>query len=321
MQTINLTDQLCFKGSLPGIYECTVRNKLTGTAFEVMNTTAETKVAGHPVLISDLPDYLDIGLRSLNEGWRCKVIPQYEGFLIDLTKFSGAEDFFSKSLGKNSRKNFRSKFRKLESECDLRFEFYYGHVERSLYDSLFDVCYRLMDERFREKKIYNRNLLIWKEYYQLFYPLILVKKASLCVIYDADKPITITLNFHLADIVFSHIQIYDTDYSRFSMGDVAIYKNVEWCYENGFRAWDFSKGATDNKQRWSNHIYTFNYHLIYKDTTLGAAKARFTEGKLKLKQRLRDKGVIGGRFQLDRLYFYTKRKQIKRHNWKEESQS
>ena len=320
MKTINLTEQLCFTGSLPGPYRGSIRNVLTGAGFQALRDREEPRSVVSPALISDLPDYLDIEMRNLGEDLHCIAIPQYEGYLIDLTKFSDAEDFFAKSLGKNSRKNFRSKFRKLEAEHTIRFEFYFGHIDKTHYDALFDVCYRLMEERFQEKKIYNRNLLVWKDYYKLFYPLILDKKASIFAIYDDEKPITLTLNFHAGDIVFSHIQIYDTDYSRYSMGDIAIYKNVEWCYEHGYKVWDFSKGATDNKQRWSNHIYTFNFHLIHKNTALARGRARFFERKLRLKQQLREKGIIGGRFQLDGLYFYTKRRQLRQHNWKEGSQ-
>ena len=174
-----------------------------------------------------------------------------------------------------------------------------------------------MEARFHQKKIYNRYLLHWKYYYDQFYPKILTKEASICVIYDKTKPITITLNFHKADIVFSFIQIYDTDYFKYSMGDIAMFKNIEWCYQNQYNVWDVSKGATENKLRWCNHIYQFNYHLFYNNKSLiSTIKAYYLSLILNIKQLLRDRGIIGGIFQLDSLYYYTKIKKLKNYDWK-----
>ncbi len=174
-----------------------------------------------------------------------------------------------------------------------------------------------MVKRFHQKKIYNRNLVKWKYYQDLFYPMILDRKASIFVISDQEKPITITLNLHISDIVFSHIQIYDVDYSKYSMGDIAIFKNIEWCYKNNINLWDFSKGATVNKLRWSNHIYQFDYHLFYNNNSLiSKIMVNYITLKLIFKQLLRDRGIIGGVFQLDNLYYYTKMKKLKNYDWK-----
>jgi hypothetical protein len=39
---------------------------------------------------------------------------------------------------------------------------------------------------------------------------------------------------------------------------------------------------------------------------------------MKFKQWLRDKGVIGGVLQLDRIYYYTRKRQLKNTHWNEE---
>ena len=294
-----------------------VINKLTGTSIQVGESPGISNNRGFGRMVFDVPDYLETKLRVNSRDVTLKKIPQYKGYVIDLTKFENAEDFFMKTLGKNSRKNFRAKQRKLEEEYNIEYAFYFGEISKEQYDLIFDVCYRLMEERFDEKKIYNRNLAQWADYHKLFYPMILAKKASVFVIYDGDKPITITLNFHCADIVFSHIQIYDIAYSRFSMGDIAIFKNVGWCFQNNMAIWDFSKGATDNKLRWSNHVYQFDYHLIINKRTAFSNARAWTIGKvLAFKQLLRDKGVIGGNFQLDRWYYFTKMKSLRDRDWK-----
>ena len=313
----NLIDQLCFENNINPFYGNIIVNKLTNQKIITSFNREESKKDIKIYTVADIPDFLNVLLKEKNDDLKVKKIPQYKGYLIDLTKFKNAEDLFFQTLSRNPRKNFRSKKRKLESAHDISYSFHYGEIEKDYYDYLFEICYKLMEERFHEKKIYNRNLTKWKYYHDLFYPLILDKKASIFVISDQEKPITITLNFHVSDIVFSHIQIYDLDYSRYSMGDIAIFKNIEWCYRNDFNIWDFSKGATDNKLRWSNHVYQFNYNLFYDHKSLfSIATAELIKIKLTFKQFLRDKGIIGGMFQLDRLYYYTKMKKLKNYNWK-----
>ncbi|WP_297695275.1 GNAT family N-acetyltransferase [uncultured Eudoraea sp.] len=312
----NLIDKLCFENNIVPFYDNILTNKLTGQKTNISYDLTIPKKNINSCTVADVPDFIDVVLLDEIEHIKVKKIPQYKGYLIDLTKFNNAEDLFVQILSRNPRKNFRAKKRKLESGHDIRYSFHYGEIDKDYYDYLFEICYKLMEERFHEKKIYNRNLIKWKYYHDLFYPLILDRKASIFVISDQEKPITITLNFHVADIVFSHIQIYDVEYSRYSMGDIAIFKNIEWCYRNDFNIWDFSKGATVNKLRWSNHIYQFDYHLFYNSKSLNSTiKARIISIKLAIKQLLRDRNIIGGIFQLDSLYYYTKMKKLKNYDW------
>jgi hypothetical protein len=313
----NLIDQLCFENSIDPCYDQVLVNNLTSQKIITSHKKETSGQLSKTHTVADIPDFLNVQLLKKNNNLHLNKIPQYKGYLIDLTKFKNAEDLFSQTLSRNPRKNFRAKKRKLESNHDISYGFYYGEIDKDYYDYLFATCYKLMVDRFQEKKIYNRNLIKWKSYHEFFYPEILNKRASVFVISDKTKPITITLNFHIADIVFSHIQIYDVNYSQYSMGDIAIYKNIEWCYENDFKIWDFSKGATANKLRWSNHIYQFSYHLFYNPKSLRSRVSSFLVAKkLALKQFLRDKGIIGGILQLDRLYYYTKKKKLKNDNWK-----
>lgn len=313
----NLIDQLCFENNIVPFYDNILTNKLTNQKITISHNQKIPGEIKNSYTVVDIPDFIEVVRLENIENIKVKKIPQYKGYLIDLTKFNDANDLFTKTLSKNPRKNFRAKKRKLEADHEISYRFYYGEIDKGYYDYLFETCYNLMEERFHQKKIYNRNLIKWKNYHDFFYPMILERKASIFVISDKEKPITITLNFHLLDIVFSHIQIYDINYSRYSLGDIAIYKNIEWCYKNSINLWDFSKGATDNKLRWSNHIYQFDYHLFYNSKSLiSTIKVNYIAMKLFFKQFLRDHGIIGGVFQLDSLYYYTKMKKLKNYNWK-----
>ena len=304
--------ELYAKNQLPNEYKSVI-NKLTNITLKPSRSFTIPKVS----IIRDIPNYLEVDFSKRDDNIGIRKVPQYKGYLINLKKFSDIHDFFSQTLSKNSRKNFRSKHRRLESENQISYEFYHGNLSKIQYDYLFDVCYDLMEARFHQKKIYNRYLINWKYYYDLFYPLILSKKASLFVIYDEKKPITITLNFHHTDIVFSYIQIYDLNYSKYTLGDIAAYKNIEWCYSNKIAVWDLSKGSTDKKLRWSNHVYQFDYHLFYNcKSPISKVLVFLIEKKLTLKQLLRNRGIIGNLFQLDKVYYYTKMKSLKNYNWK-----
>lgn len=313
----NLILQLCFDGTISPFYGNTILNHLSGTEI-----TADPEKKGlqetHVYhMVADIPDYLQVFPKKDHGPIKTKKINQYCGYLINLNEYTDIEDLISKRLKKNSRKNLRWKHRKLESNHKITYGFHYGDLDKKHYDYLFDMCYDLMEVRFHQKKIYNRFLIDWKFYHTLFYPKILTKEASLFVIYDNSKPITLTLNFHKGDIVFSFIQIYDVEYARYSLGDIAMYKNLDWCYHNGFSIWDVSKGETDNKLRWCNHTYDFKHHIFYNSKSIASkVKVYLIAAKLVFKQTLRDKGIIGKVFQLDKLYYYTRMGKLKNFDWK-----
>lgn len=318
LRKINFALELCFSGVLPAAYQNKLVNSFTNKPYESKITSAPLE---YPPFfeIQDVPDYLIIEHKT-KEPIKLQRINRYKGYLVDLTKFEGVEDLLQKKLSRNPRKNLRAKLRKLEKDHDIQYQFYWGHIDKQHYDDLFDSCYELMKARFQQKRIHNRFLLHWKFFYELFYPRILNKEASINVIYDGSKPITITLNFHRGDIVFSFIQIYDIAYHQYSMGDIAMLKNLDWSYENGFSVWDVSKGETDNKLRWCNHHYTYESHIFYDpNTVVSKLKLKVKSAIIQLKDRLRKRGIIGGLIQFDVLFYYLYRSKVKNQIWQKDS--
>jgi len=312
----NFILSLCFSGSPPNIYSNSWANTISGQTY---TSKKQNHIQYWPTFleITDVPDYLEISEVKKPNTVSTKKRVLYEGYMIDLTRFEGIEDLLAKNLSRNPRKNLRAKKRKLEQEHDITYRFYWGAVDKSEYDRLFDCCFELMKARFHQKKIHNRFLLHWRFFHELFYPKILAKEASLNIIYDGETPITITLNFHHGDIVFSFIQIYDVTYHKYSLGDVAMLKNLEWSYENGFNVWDVSKGATENKRRWCNQQYAFETHMFYKKNNLLANLQKWVRSiSIGTKKWLRQKGIIGGILQLDSVYYYVYRKKVEKFNWK-----
>ncbi|NMH88224.1 GNAT family N-acetyltransferase [Flavivirga algicola] len=258
-------------------------------------------------MIKDVPNYIQFKLNELSPDIVHKVIPQYSGYLINTVGYKDASDYITKNLSKRNKKNLNSKKNKLYKNHKIFSEFHHGFIEKNEYDTIFKTFYKLLKNRFNEKKMHNRYLSTWKELQSTTYQKILDKKASLHVVYNDITPIAITLNYHLNDIVFSHIQTFDTNYSKYNMGDISMLIHLEWLIKNNINVFDLSMGKTYYKEKWCNHKYTFMYHLFYsKKSILSRICSRIIVQELKLIQFLRDKNIIGTLINFDKLLFNYK---------------
>ncbi|WP_445381927.1 GNAT family N-acetyltransferase [Robiginitalea sp. IMCC43444] len=286
----------------PLIFKSRLINSISGKPIEVQDTyTEELEV---PFQIMDVPDYLKYSLNDKAGSVSIKSLKQYNGYVLDLTNIQSTEDYTLQHLSKASRNKVSYKLRKLERLHDITYKFYWGKMDRGVFDTLFDKFYELLEKRFEEKKSDNRYLSQWKDIASLTYPKILNKTASLFVLFDGQKPINFGLNFHLGDILFAYIQTFDTDYGKYSMGDISMLKYIEWCLQNKISTFDLSMGATSYKLRWSNHQYTFHYLLLYSDQYWSHLLwVKVMSFKLKTKQYLRDRNIIGKYFSMDRIKY------------------
>jgi len=295
---------------LPPFY-CKVKNKFSDTSINLPNEKNTIPLKNKIYVVNDVPGYLDSEIKTKEDSLKLKVVRQYKGFLLNIKDFKKTEQYLNSVLSKRGRKKLRSQKNKLEQDCNIQYCMYYGEISKFTYDHLFDAFKILLKKRFDSKQVYNRNLLKWDYYHKLTYSLILEKKASLFVIYDNEKPINITLNFHVEDMLFSYIQTFDADYSRFNLGDIDILKHVEWCIQNKMTIIDLSKGDFAFKRKWCNHIYDFDYHIFYNSKSfISTFLAHTTAAKLKLKQFLRSKN-ISKVYQYDKVLFKKDEKNIK----------
>lgn len=109
------------------------------------------------------------------------------------------------------------------------------------------------------------------------------KKASLFVIYNGETPVQISLNYHFNKILFISIPSFDIAYSKFSLGNISIYKILEWALYNDYDLLDLEYGSLEYKRQWSNHVYSFDDHIIYpKDNYFVSLVANLEIGKLKI---------------------------------------
>ena len=100
-------------------------------------------------------------------------------------------------------------------------------------------------------------------------------------------------------------------------GDVCMVERLDWLLVHNFKVFDFLMGETYYKIKWSNRTYVYDHHLFYKaGSMVGYLKMQFTKAKLRLKQYLRDKGILGKVFSMDRILYRRMSKKLKGFDWK-----
>ncbi|PIA77527.1 hypothetical protein BFR04_08795 [Gaetbulibacter sp. 4G1] len=297
------TFDLFLENKINAFYTSHLLNKLTNVSFATTIISSNTFKTIY--IVKDIPDYLGIEVQKTNNTYHFKKVKQYKGYLINLNGYNNKEAFIRENLNKRNRKNLYSKERNLNKTHKISSRTFFGSISKKQYDNIFETFYILLKKRFNEKRIYNRYLSNWKDIQASTFQKILDKKASLHIIYDEMKPIAITLNFHKGDIVFSHIQAYNTNYSKYNMGDICIINQIEWLIRNNINVFDLSMGKTYYKEKWSNYTYTFIYHIFYKQKSLfSKIYAKIITNELKLIQFLRDKNIIGKLINFDKLLYY-----------------
>jgi len=122
--------------------------------------------------------------------------------------------------------------------------------------------------------------------------MIMNKTASLFVIYNDNEPIDICLNYHHQNIIDNAIRSYDIDYSKFRLGYVDIYKQLEWCFQNSVDIFDLSIGDFAYKRTWCNVVYDFEHHIVYdKNSFVGKISAYLIRNLYNTKAYLKKKNV------------------------------
>jgi CelD/BcsL family acetyltransferase involved in cellulose biosynthesis len=206
-------------------------------------------------------------------------------------------------LSRRNQKNLFAKKKKLEAKGTISYKSFYGEpIEEALYSRLFQEFYEILKQRFDQKKVYNRDLSSWQNLKDKVYPLLGEKKASLFTIYDGPKLINVTLNFHLGNLICSHIQAFDVNYSDFNLPDIAMLKQLEWCYGHDIMMYDLMLGHTYYKEKWSNSVYRYRSQVFYRAAPLPTLSAYLLIAYSKTKLFLR-KWIIPEGISMDRILF------------------
>ncbi|MCK0147064.1 GNAT family N-acetyltransferase [Arenibacter sp. F26102] len=192
----------------------------------------------------------------------CSKVFQKLGFAINLEGYNDALTYLKEQFKSTQRKTFLRSLNRLETSFKITYKTFYGHISTEEYNSLMQALHQMLSKRFQQRRDRNKALENWDYYANSFLSMINEKKGSLFVIYNGEEPIEISMNFHYDNILYSAISSFDLDYSKFSLGNIEIYKQLDWCIANSIDIFDMGFGDFDYKRRWSNLIYNFENHII-----------------------------------------------------------
>lgn len=259
-KTNNITflKSFLFENSLPPIF---MQARLNTASFETKHTclTLERKI----FKINDVPDYLEFTLTPFPNKTMVKKVKTLTGHVVELVKFKTIQDYLNYKLSSKNRSNLKRYQKRLESCFNIKYISYYGAIEEKEYDRLFTVLRTLLIRRFNEKQQTNYELQHLDEYHHALRPLIQEKKASLFVIYDGEKPISIRINMFRGRLAYYIISGYDIDYSKFHLGSIDMLKNIEWCIHHKFEAYDLLKSYDYYKTHWATKTHYYYNYLVY----------------------------------------------------------
>jgi len=230
--------------------------------FTLLTNSRTNKLYNNRVFYSLLfvPKYLIV---KVNANYNFYKIAQYhKGYAIQIDDSLNTVDEYLKLQFKSKAYKITRYVKRLETCFHLECKTYHGNISKNEYDTLFDALKIMLVARFKQKKKINDRLLAWEHLYNMYYTLINEGKASLIVIYESDKPISMSLSLIFEKFCFNTIISYNLDYVKFGLGHVMLYKQVDWCIKNKFSLYDMGRGVYyDFKKRWCNQIYNLD-HLI-----------------------------------------------------------
>ncbi|MFV0540102.1 MAG: GNAT family N-acetyltransferase [Aestuariibaculum sp.] len=277
------------KGKVPAIYK-ELHYTFNQTLFYSSNSKNNNPNPGTTNCIA-FPSFLTPKFTNPNE-YRIKKIKQkyLDGFGIIINDdIKEINQYLAQHFNKNSRSPILKKMRRLENCFNISYKIFYGHITKETYDNIMQITHAMLVRRFEQKSDSNFILDNWQKYYHQFFPLINKKMASLFVIYSNQEPIQISINYHHKKTFFAYIPAYNIDFSQFGLGNIAVYKQLEWCIKNGYNYLDMGNGDYDYKVRWCNYNYSTETHIYYnKKLGLAQLQANILFRKIQIINILKD---------------------------------
>lgn len=189
------------------------------------------------------------------------------GFLINLEGYGNIQEYMKRELGSHRRQVLK-RIKRLEVCFNPTYKLFYGTISREEYSILFDKMKGFLEERFLERKEESSQLYRWHHYRDSVYDLVKKKRASIFVIYNDSVPISVSLNYHYGNTMIHSINSFDTRYSKFGLGNITIFKLLEWCFQNKYSLFDFEWGDLAYKKKWANKQDRYKIVMLHPKTSI-----------------------------------------------------
>ncbi|MCO5723350.1 GNAT family N-acetyltransferase [Robiginitalea marina] len=236
-------------------------------------------------LIFCIPPYLDFGQLLLREGYSAITLCYRSGYLLDFAGFESPDQYLKKQLGSRALKKINRDFRRLDEKHVVTFEAFFGEIEKKSYQRLMDAFQEMIRDRFAENADEHTALQRWDFYRDSVFDLILIKKASLFVMYGNGVPISLALNYHKGTVLDSAVTTFKNDMASYGLGKLMLVKKIQWCFEHGYDKMDLRWGDFEHKKKLANRVYTFKNQIIYrKGNIIARMRAQVLAFLLKIKQ-------------------------------------
>ncbi|MFI0429055.1 GNAT family N-acetyltransferase [Mariniflexile sp. HMF6888] len=252
-------------------------------------TENDTNDISTPISVKLFPNYLTpLFLTSYNS--KVKVVPQKKinGYAIVLNKNQELNEFLNNQYSKSFRANIKRLTNRFETCFTATYKMYYGNISEEDYQYYMSALQVMLVNRFNQRNDKNDILTRWDFYLKTTRQLINNNDASLFVIYSNNVPVHICINHHYNNIFYVSIPSYNIDYAKFALGNISLFKLLEWSINNGYDMLDMAYGDLEYKRRWCTLIYHFDHHIIYNKENLKSQLLAFLEiGIIKTKNVLK----------------------------------
>jgi len=249
----------------------------------------DTHDSNTPISVKLFPTYLTPSFLT-HSSYKFKVIPQKKinGYAIVLNKSQKVIEFLNSQYSKSFRANIKRLTNRFETCFTATYKMYYGHISEEDYQYYMSALHVMLVNRFNQRNDKNDILTHWDFYLKTTHQLINDKNASLFVIYANNVPVHICINHHYNNIFFVSIPSYNINYAKFALGNISIFKLLEWSINNGYDMLDMAYGDLEYKRRWCTLIYHFDHHIIYNKESFKSQLLAFLEiGIIKTKNFLK----------------------------------
>jgi hypothetical protein len=213
--------------------------------------------------VYDFPNYLCFSVPKDQLAVKQLIAPLYPGYLADLRTHTSADEYILHQVGKARSSKLRRHQKRLDLCLEPNYTMYYGAIDKIEYDRLFRILKQMTALRFSQKNENNFELPYLDYYQDIMFTMVLEKRAAIYVIYVAQKPINITLNFLNGQTLLHFNSCFDIDYSMFNLGHLNTIMHLRWCYDNKLQLFDMGRGDFFHKRQWINTTYTYEKHIFY----------------------------------------------------------